>query len=107
VERACVVKSNLPDIRLASYSSWQSRFFPAVDLKRRWRTSKMQLTGFGQMDMGGNPLPHDERLYRTRNIVERFFCTVKNVRRLTSRYENLSTNFLTMVYIIAVRLWIN
>ena len=52
-------------------------------------------------------IPHDKHLYRMRNIVERFFCTMKDMRRLTTRYEKLSSNFLAMVQIFAIRLWIN
>jgi len=53
------------------------------------------------------PIPHDKALYRMRNIVERFFCTMKDMRRLTTRYEKLSSNFLAMVHIFAIRLWLN
>jgi transposase len=53
------------------------------------------------------PIPHDANLYRRRNIVERFFCTMKDMRRLATRYEKLSDNFLAMVHIFAIRLWIN
>ncbi len=53
------------------------------------------------------PIPHDAGLYRMRNIVERFFCTMKDMRRLAMRYEKLSANFLAMVHIFAIRLWIN
>jgi len=53
------------------------------------------------------PIPHDKALYRMRNIVERFFCTMKDMRRLATRYEKLSENFLAMVHIFAIRLWIN
>ncbi len=53
------------------------------------------------------PIPHDANLYRMRNIVERFFCTMKDMRRLATRFEKLSRNFLAMVHIFAIRLWIN
>jgi transposase len=53
------------------------------------------------------PIPHDVNLYRMRNIVERFFCTMKDMRRLATRFEKLSRNFLAMVHIFAIRLWIN
>ena len=42
-----------------------------------------------------------------RNIVERFFCTMKDMRRLATRFEKLTPNFLAMVHIFAIRLWIN
>ena len=53
------------------------------------------------------PIPHDAGLYKMRNIVERFFCTMKDMRRLATRFEKLSRNFLAMVHIFALRLWIN
>ena len=42
------------------------------------------------------PIPHNANLYRRRNIVERFFCTMKDMRRLATRYEKLSDNFLAL-----------
>lgn len=54
-----------------------------------------------------NPVPHDVGLYKMRNIVQRFFCTMKDMRRLATRFEKLSRNFLAMVHIFAIRLWIN
>ena len=53
------------------------------------------------------PVPHDPGLYKMRNIVERFFCTMKDMRRLATRFEKLSRNFLAMIHIFAIRLWIN
>jgi len=31
-------------------------------------------------------IPHDVDLYKMRNIVERFFCTMKDMRRLATRF---------------------
>jgi transposase len=53
------------------------------------------------------PISHDAGLYKMRNIVERFFCTMKDMRRLATRFEKLSRNFLAMIHIFAIRLWIN
>lgn len=33
-----------------------------------------------------NPVPHDTRLYAMRNIVERFFCKMKDMRRLATQF---------------------
>jgi transposase len=33
-------------------------------------------------------------LYRTRNIVERFFNRIKHFRRVSTRYDKLAENFL-------------
>ncbi|MBL4748870.1 MAG: transposase, partial [Magnetovibrio sp.] len=40
-----------------------------------------------------NPIPHDKKLYRMRNIVDQFFCTMKDMRRLTTRSENSAQTF--------------
>jgi len=53
------------------------------------------------------PIPHDPDLYAMRNQVERFFCRMKDMRRLTTRYEKLKRNFLSMLYIFAIRCWLN
>ncbi|PTB87486.1 hypothetical protein C9975_01295 [Thalassospira xiamenensis] len=54
-----------------------------------------------------NPIPHDVGLYARRNLVERFFCRMKDMRRLTFRYENCAENFLNMVRLFAIRYWYN
>ncbi len=53
------------------------------------------------------PIPNDARLYRHRNVVERFFCKMKDRRRLATRFEKKAQNFLSMVQIIAIRCWAN
>ncbi|GAB5510422.1 MAG: hypothetical protein Rhims3KO_18230 [Hyphomicrobiales bacterium] len=53
------------------------------------------------------PIPHDSNIYALRNLVERFFCRMKDMRRLTTRYEKLKRNFLSMLYIFAIRCWLN
>lgn len=52
------------------------------------------------------PIPHDPDVYAMRNLVERFFCRMKDMRRLTTRYEKLKRNFLAMVHSFAIRCWI-
>ena len=54
-----------------------------------------------------NPIPHDKALYARRNIVERFFCKMKDMRRLATRFEKTARNFLSMIYLFAARCWIN
>ena len=53
------------------------------------------------------PIPHDKNLYAMRNIVERFFCKMKDMRRLATRFEKTARNFRSMLYIFAVRCWCN
>lgn len=54
-----------------------------------------------------NPVPHDTRLYAMRNIVERFFCKMKDMRRLATRFEKSRQNFINMIYLFAAKCWIN
>ena len=49
----------------------------------------------------------NKRLYRQRNIIERFFCRCKDMRRLSQRFDKLARNFLAAVYIFAIRSWLN
>ena len=50
---------------------------------------------------------HDKALYCMCNIVEMFFCTMKDMKKLTTRYEKLSSNFMAMAHISAIRLLAN
>jgi transposase len=54
-----------------------------------------------------NPRPYDKRLYRQRNIIERFFCRCKDMRRLSQRFDKLARNFLAAVYLFAIRRWLS
>jgi transposase len=62
---------------------------------------------------GGHPstnqrLAHhsvDKRVYRQRNLVERFFCKLKHFRRVATRFDKLARNFLAAVALASTRLW--
>jgi transposase len=54
-----------------------------------------------------NPIEHDANLYAQRNIVERFFCKMKDMRRLATRFEKTALNFLSMIQLFAIRCWLN
>ena len=47
-----------------------------------------------------------KRLYRERNLIERFFSKLKHFRRVATRYDKLATNFLAMVQLALIRLWL-
>ena len=55
----------------------------------------------------GIHIPHDPDIHAQRNLVERFFYRMKDMRRLTTGYEKLKRNFLSMVHIFAIRCWLN
>jgi transposase len=49
----------------------------------------------------------DRRLYALRYLVEKFFHGLKRFRRLGTRYEKSARNFLSLIHIACIRMWIN
>jgi transposase len=47
-----------------------------------------------------------KRLYRERNLIERFFSKLKHFRRVATHYAKLAANFLAMVQLASMRLWL-
>ncbi len=47
-----------------------------------------------------------QHLYRQRNLIERFFCDLKQFRRIATRFDKLAQNFLAAVLLAASRLWL-
>ena len=47
----------------------------------------------------------NRRIYRQRNLVERFFCKLKHFRRVATRFDKLARNFLAAVALVSARLW--
>ena len=45
---------------------------------------------------------YDKYLYKERNLVERFFNKLKHFRRIATRYEKTSRNYLAMVTFAAI-----
>lgn len=45
-------------------------------------------------------------LYRYRNLVERFFSKLKHFRAIATRFEKHSANYLALVKLAAVRIWL-
>jgi transposase len=45
----------------------------------------------------GRPLVLDTETYRRRNVIERSISKLKQARRIATRYEKLSVNFLAMI----------
>ena len=46
-------------------------------------------------------------VYRQRNLVERFFNRIKQMRDLATRDDRRPNNFLAAIKLAAVRIWIN
>ncbi len=51
------------------------------------------------------PIPYDAVAYRDRNMIERAFCSLKDYRRIATRYDKLARNFLSAIAIAATILW--
>ncbi len=48
----------------------------------------------------------DRRLYRERNRIERLISRLKQFRRIATRYEKRAVNYLAMLTVAAVLLWL-
>jgi transposase len=48
----------------------------------------------------------DREGYRARNRVERLFNRLKQFRRIATRYEKRAQNYLAMLHIAAITLWL-
>jgi transposase len=46
------------------------------------------------------------QIYRQRNLVERFFCKLKQFRRIATRFDKLARNFLAAVQLASSRIWL-
>ena len=53
-----------------------------------------------------NPPGFDAELYKQRNLIERFFNKIKHFRRIATRYEKRASNYLAMIKLAAIRLWL-
>lgn len=48
----------------------------------------------------------DKHLYKNRNLVERFFCRIKQFRRIATRYDKLAQRFASFVALTAAIIWL-
>ncbi|WP_156912059.1 IS5 family transposase [Kaistia adipata] len=54
------------------------------------------------------PIPYDTIAYKDRNRVERMWCRLKDFRRVATRYDKLTRNYLSGVPLAAIRAyWLN
>lgn len=50
---------------------------------------------------------YPQELYKRRNLIERFFGRLKGFRRIGTRYEKKAVNFLSMVMVGAIVIWLS
>ena len=48
------------------------------------------------------PLHYSRATYRTRNLVERLWCRLKDWRRVATRYDKLARNYMAGVHLAAI-----
>lgn len=49
---------------------------------------------------------YDKELYKERNLVERLFQKLKEFRRIASRFERLQRNYMGMLELAAIKIWL-
>jgi len=52
-----------------------------------------------------HPHDYDRVAYRSRNLIERMFCRLKDFRRIATRYDKRGDTFLSGVLIAAALIW--
>jgi transposase len=71
-----------------------------VDLAARGARANVRL-----MPNRVNLPPFNKRLYRKRNLVERFFNKLKQFRAIATRYDKRDDNYLASIKLASIRIW--
>ena len=50
---------------------------------------------------------YDKDLYKTRHLIENFFCRLKQFRGIATRYDKTARNFLAAIHLAATIIWLN
>jgi transposase len=53
-----------------------------------------------------NPRSFDRHLYKSRNLIERFFSRIKQFRRIATRYDKLAKSFMSFVHLACAFVWL-
>ncbi|WP_430642593.1 transposase [Bradyrhizobium paxllaeri] len=70
-------------------------------LSRRNRQSRREACHSKQIQQGAPPQLQQTH-YKSRNVIERCFCRLKDFRRVATRYDKLARNFLAAVHLAAI-----
>jgi len=49
---------------------------------------------------------YDKEQHKNRNLVERFFCRIKQFRRIAMRYEKLASRYSAFIALAASFIWL-
>ena len=53
------------------------------------------------------PREYDRELYKSRHLIENFFCKLKQFRAIATRYDKTARNFLAAIYLSSAIIWLN
>jgi transposase len=53
-----------------------------------------------------NPQEFDSEHYKNRNLIERFFCRIKQFRRVATRYDKLVSRFDSFIALASAFIWL-
>lgn len=53
-----------------------------------------------------NPRTFDRHIYKSRNLIERFFGRIKQFRRIATRYDKLAKSFQSFVHLACAFVWL-
>lgn len=49
---------------------------------------------------------YDRHQYKHRNLIERYFCRLKEFRRIATRYDKLAARFSSFIAVVASFIWL-
>lgn len=97
-----LLEASAPSRRLIADKAYDA------DRLRRWLEERRIKAVIPSTASRNTPYPLDRRAYRRRNVIERFFCRLKNWRRIATRYDRLAANYLAAIALVAaVTEWVN
>lgn len=50
---------------------------------------------------------YDKDIYKSRHLIENFFCKLKQFRAIATRYDKTARNFLAAIYLASAAIWLN
>lgn len=50
---------------------------------------------------------YDKELYKSRHLIENFYCKLKQYRAIATRYDKTARNFLAAIHLASAIIWLN
>ncbi len=90
-----LLEGSAPSRRLIADKAYDADHF------RRWLGERRIKAVIPSTASRKAPYPLDRQAYRRRNVIERFFCRLKNWRRVATRYDRHAANYLAAIALVA------